>query len=133
MDNNLVELSKYRMEQAKQCLRSAKLLADSGDFRGSANRSYYAIFQAMRSVLALEQKDFSKHSGVSAYFRKAYIKTNIFDPELSDIISEAFEVRNDSDYDDFYVISVGEVQDQISNAEKFITDIGVVLEQQYEK
>lgn len=133
MDNNLVELSKYRMEQANQCLRSAKLLADSGDFRGSANRSYYAIFQAMRSVLALEQKDFSKHSGVSAYFRKAYIKTNIFDPELSDIISEAFEVRNDSDYDDFYVISVGEVQDQISNAEKFITDIGVFLEQQYEK
>ena len=43
------------------------------------------------------------------------------------------KIRHASDYDDFYVISVGEVQDQISNAEKFITDIGVFLEQQYEK
>lgn len=45
------------------------------DYKGAANRSYYAIFHTMRSVLALDQIDFSKHSGVSAYFRKEYIKT----------------------------------------------------------
>ena len=75
MDNEAAALSKYRIEQAEQCLNSARLLAQAGDFRGAANRSYYAIFHAMRSVLALERKDFAKHSGVSAYFRKEYIKS----------------------------------------------------------
>ena len=99
------------------------------DYKGAANRSYYAIFHAMRSVLALEKKDFSKHSGVSAYFRKEYIKTGIFDVELSDIITEAFVVRSDSDYDDYYQISKADVLEQINNAEKFSNIIEQYLEE----
>lgn len=87
MNSSIDALSRYRFEQARQCIESAKLLMNAGDYKGAANRSYYAIFHAMRSVLALEEVDFSKHSGVSAYFRKTYIKTGIFDVELSDIIS----------------------------------------------
>ena len=96
---------------------------DIEDYKGAANRSYYAIFHAMRSVLALDKKDFSKHSGVSAYFRKEYIKTKVFDAELSYIISDAFQVRSDSDYDDYYVISKTDVLEQISNAERFSSTI----------
>ena len=77
MDKSAVELSQYRYEQAKQCIKSANVLVAAEDYKGAANRSYYAIFHAMRSVLALENKDFPKHSGVSAYFRKEYIKTGI--------------------------------------------------------
>lgn len=119
MDNPVIVLSRHRLEQAKQCIKSAKALVDIEDYKGAANRSYYAIFHSMRSVLALEKKDFSKHSGVSAYFRKQYIKTGVFDVELSDIITEAFEIRSDSDYDDYYLISKAEVIEQIQNAEKF--------------
>lgn len=119
MDKTLWDLSQYRKEQAERCIRSAKLLAEDEDYKGSANRSYYAIFHCMRSVLALEGKDFSKHSGVSAYFRKEYIKTGIFDIELSDIIREAFDIRSDSDYDDYYLISKEDVMEQIQNAEIF--------------
>ena len=123
MNSSIDALSRYRFEQARQCIESAKLLMNAGDYKGAANRSYYAIFHAMRSVLALEEVDFSKHSGVSAYFRKMYIKTGIFDVELSDIISMAFETRSDSDYDDFYVISKEEVEEQITNAEKFCEEV----------
>ena len=70
----------------------------------------------MRSVLALSSIDFSKHSAVGAYFRKEYIKTGIFDISMSDIISEAFDIRSDSDYNDYFVISKKEVEEQISNA-----------------
>lgn len=131
MDKSLVDLSKYRLSQAKQCIKSAKLLAENDDYKGAANRSYYAIFHAMRSVLALEQIDFSKHSGVSAYFRKEYIKTGIFDIELSDIIKEAFDVRSDSDYDDYFVISKEEVKQQIENAEYFYIKIEAYLQTRY--
>lgn len=129
MDKALWDLSQYRMDQAKRCIRSAKVLAEDEDYKGAANRSYYAIFHCMRSVLALEGKDFSKHSGVSAYFRKEYIKTGVFDIELSDIIKEAFDIRSDSDYDDYYLISKEEVLEQIGNAEIFYQKVNEYLKQ----
>ncbi len=55
MNSSIDALSRYRFEQARQCIESAKLLMNAGDYKGAANRSYYAIFHAMRSVLALEE------------------------------------------------------------------------------
>jgi uncharacterized protein (UPF0332 family) len=133
MDDGIVDLSKYRLEQAEQCIRSARLLVEANDYKGAANRSYYCIFHCMRAVLATDHIDFSKHSGVSAYFRKMYIKTGIFDDEYSDIIREAFDYRSDSDYDDFYVITKEEVLEQLVNAQKFYDAINKFLERKFEK
>lgn len=133
MINQQVELSKRRLEQAQQCIVSAEALRDIGDFKGAANRSYYAIFHAMRSVLALQAKDFAKHSGVISYFRKEYIKTGIFSVEISDIITEAFNVRSDCDYDDYYLIDKKEVNEQISNARLFYDQIAAFLQKEYNK
>lgn len=129
MDKERIALAEYRLEQASVCINSSEVLAEVEDYKGAANRSYYAIFHCMRSVLALEGVDFSKHSGVSAYFRKEYIKTGIFDVEYSDIIKEAFDIRSDSDYDDFFVISEVEVQEQIQNAKKFYEQIKKYIEE----
>ena len=42
---------------------------------------------------------------------------------MSDIISEAFDMRGNSDYDDFYVISKEKVKEQIENAEYFYNQV----------
>lgn len=60
MDKRLMDLSDYRLEQARRCIKSARVLAADGDFKGAANRAYYAIFHCMRSVIVLEGADFSK-------------------------------------------------------------------------
>ena len=39
------------------------------------------------------------------------------------MIQSAFEVRNDSDYDDFYVISKEEVDQQLENAKVILAAI----------
>jgi len=88
------------------------------------------FFHAMRSVFALENKDFSKHSGVAANFRKDFIKTGMFDIIFSDMIKSAFYVRNNSDYDDFYVISKADVEEQIQNAEEFCKAVKEYLQAQ---
>ena len=123
MDERKKELCYYRLEKAKICLASAKVLVQSGDYCGAANRSYYAIFHCIRSLLALEGIDFSKHSGVMAYFQKNYVKSEIFAKEYSKILMEAFEVRSESDYDDYYMISKEVVNCQIQNAEFFLNGI----------
>lgn len=118
MDNeNSIQLSKYRSENSKECLNSAKALRDLGDYKGAANRAYYAIYHAIRSILALDMVEFKRHSGNMSYFRQNYIKNGIFDIELSDFLTIASDARNSSDYDDFYIISRDEVDNQIDNAE----------------
>lgn len=117
------DMSNYRYEQAEQCLASAKTLIDANDYKGAANRSYYAIFHAMRSILALQNMDFGRHSAVISYFRKHFIKTGIFSVELSDIIESLFTVRNKCDYDDFYIISKEDVTSQLNSAEYFLSEI----------
>ena len=72
--------------------------------------------------------DFKKHSAVISYFRKTYIKTGIFDVRLSDIISEAFDIRSDSDYDDFYIVSKKDIEEQIENVKYFYNEIEKYLE-----
>lgn len=70
-------------------------------------------------MIALEGIEFKKHSGNISHFREKYIKTKILDVELSDIIEDAFTVRNSSDYDDFYIVSKEDTLEQINNAETF--------------
>ena len=64
-----------------------------------------------------------KHSGVIAEFRKNYLKTEILPKELSSIIDGLVEVRQGSDYDDFYLISKSEVEEQLIQAEKFVSEV----------
>lgn len=77
----------------------------------------------MRAVLAFDEIDMKHHSGIISEFRRLYIKTGIFSTELSKIISELFDVRTDSDYDDFFVISKDDVRDRIVSAEAFVLSI----------
>ena len=121
--NRLQELSKLRLENAKSLLLTAKNLIDFGDYKSSANRSYYAIFNAMRAELALLGIDHKKHSGVIADFRLNFIKTGVFDMKLSDIITGLLDVRSQSDYNDFFLISKDEVSAQLENAIFFVNAI----------
>ena len=126
-----VTLSKYRFEQAERCLRSAKLLLKDDDYRGAANRSYYSIYNAIRSIFALDGVEFRRHSGNISHFRKEYIQTGVFDKELSRIVGDAFDVRSDSDYDDNVIISKSDVEEQVQNAETFIKIVKAYLDKRY--
>ena len=114
------DLANFRLNQAVKCLQSAQRGLAADDFADAANRSYYCIFHAMRAVQALDRFDSRKHSSVIDNFRKNYIRTEIFSHGFSDIIGDAFKVRLESDYEDFYLISKEEVAAQVENAKTFL-------------
>ena len=126
-----IELSKRRLEIAHERLTTAKAMLELGDYKASANRLYYAIFSAMRAVLALDGFDSKKHSGIIARFRQSYIKTGILDTEMSKIIDDLEVIREDSDYDDFYIILKEYVEIQAKRAEYFVSEVESYLQNQY--
>lgn len=123
MADNRIALAKYRLEKAKTCIEVSKLNFDNDYIYDSINRSYYAIFHSARAVMALDGEDRKKHSGVISYFQEHYIKTGVFARELSDIIQDAFSMRQITDYQDFFVLSRDEAKTQIKDAERFYEDI----------
>lgn len=75
-------------------------------------------YRLEKAVLALEGFDSKKHSGVIAEFQRRFVKTNVFEREYSKIIMSASEIRNASDYDDYYIASKDEANNQLLNAKK---------------
>lgn len=114
------DLCLYRIQTAKDNLKAARILFEAKEYKGANNRAYYAIFQALNAVHALDGNAYKRHKDAIANFNKTYVKNDIFPREIGRKIGEAEEIRHASDYDDFYVASVEETERQISAADEFI-------------
>lgn len=127
MEGSLKELAGYRMDRAKEMLVAARENLEIGQYKKSLNRSYYAIFHAMRAMNILKGFDSSKHSGVIAFFNKEYLKENILDRNLSIVIKNSAFLREKSDYDDFYIASKQEAEKQLEEAERFLDAVEIAM------
>ena len=122
------DLASYRLDSANERLAAAKDNIDDGHYKDSINRSYYAMFTAIRALLAERGVDFSKHSAVISYFQREYIKTSIFPKEYSKYLQSAFQIRNDCDYADFFVASKTDAEDQYTHAQEMIEAVRQYLQ-----
>jgi len=86
MQPKIRDLCTYRIEKAHNDLKAAKFLLEQKLFSQSLNRSYYAIFHITRALLALDEFESRKHTGIIAYFNKEYIAKGIFNKRFAKII-----------------------------------------------
>ena len=113
----------YRLEAAKSDIKSAKILLEAGEFRGANNRAYYGIYHAVSAIHALDGNAYKRHKDALANFNKNYIKTEIFPRTLGIKNAEAEEIRHASDYDDFYIATREEAEEQITTAEERVVQV----------
>lgn len=123
MQHNIRELAEYRLERAKEDLHTSKINYENGMYKAAVNRSYYAIFHAIRSVNILDEFDASKHSSVIAHFNQYHMHTGDFEKGTYKIIDSAYRIREKCDYSDFFIVSKVEAEEQISKAEIFIEQV----------
>jgi len=123
MDQKLKELSDCRLEKARLNLEIVGTLIQDGYYNFAINRAYYAAFDAMRAVNALDCFDSSKHSGVIAHFNQYYVKTGKFPVESSMIIRKASSLREKSDYEDFFEASEMEAVETFNLVKAFFLDV----------
>ena len=117
------DLALHRLTVAKEDLATAKDDFIGKHFRAANNRAYYSIYHSITAVLALEQVAFKRHKDTIAYFNKEYVKTENFSRQLGRRIGRAQEIRHASDYDEFYIASVEEAQEQIDTAELLLNAV----------
>ena len=130
MGGGLTELSEHRFQWAVDDLETAKHLFQNKRFRQSINRSYYAVFHAIRSVNALDGFDSSKHSGVIAHFNQTYVKPGYISKEASKIVRHSSELREQADYDDFFEANEELAQEAFLQAGQFVNAVKEFLIEQ---
>ena len=75
----------------------------------------------------MEGVDYKKHSGVIAHFREKYVKPGIFSKKLSNIVGQASLIRNQSDYEDFFLVSAEDAEKQLLDATEFYAAVSNYL------
>ena len=133
MDNETIEsFARYRLSKARETLETAKMIFEDGkDLTSANNRAYYAIFYAIRAVLAIEEIDFKRHKDVLAYFNKEYVNKEIFTKMIGRKIAQAQKIREDSDYDDEYEPSFEKTEQQIKTAQELIVLVEEYINNHY--
>ncbi len=80
-------LVKYRLERANESIKAAQLLFENKLFTPAMNRIYYSMFYSVQALLVLDEKAFSKHGQVKAYFNKEFIKAGFFPKSLVNFLT----------------------------------------------
>lgn len=127
MKPELVDLAKYRLEQAQQSLKDGELLLASQSYKSAMNRVYYATFYAARALLAVKELDSSKHSGVISLFNKEFVKTEMMSKKSSATLWDAFSLRIEGDYEDYATVSQEQVKQLSNQARDFIDEASRLL------
>lgn len=127
MKEEIKALANYRIERAEETFKDAELLLTNNSLKSALNRFYYAAFYAARALLATKGLDSSKHSGVIALFNQHFVKTGIMKIETSKVLSKSFEMRQDTDYEDFIVVTKEEVEKLKKDVRIFIEECKTVL------
>lgn len=133
MKKEIIDLAKYRMQEAHQSLEDSRVLIKNRSYRGAMNRVYYGIFYTAKALLALRELDSAKHSGVISLFHRGFIKPGLFSQEVGKIINDAYDLRCEGDYKDFREISQDEVEEMLNKAKIFIAEAERVLKEMIKK
>ena len=123
ISDNLRALVRSRLEQADEALGAAQILLAQDSLRASVNRSYYAMFYAVLSLLALRRQETSKHAGAISLFDREFVLPGVFSKELSRALHYAFRQRLAADYAVSSTVQADEVQRLCNEAQTFIAQV----------
>ncbi len=127
MSSGKEDLIRYRMDRARESLKEAEIMANTGHWNTCVNRLYYACFYAVTALLARHNLSSSKHSGVRGLFNRHFVKTGMISKDLATLYNDLFETRQESDYEDFVRIEESTVLPWIPKAKMFVDKIQELL------
>ncbi len=95
--------AKELFDKAATALSSAQLLFKSGDFDGTCNRAYYAMFDAARAALLVADGNESAlaiktHGGLISAFSLRLVKSGAVSLELGKSFNKVEDLRLVADY-----------------------------------
>ncbi len=120
------------MAKATQAVASARVLYDLGDADGACSRAYYAMFDAVRAVLATTEADspgIKTHKGIHVLFHDRLVRSGLVPETIGRFLKRAETVRYAADFAGESV-ELEIAHEMIDQAEVFVTTMKDLLDKQ---
>jgi uncharacterized protein (UPF0332 family) len=121
------ELVNYRLGQAKEVFRDAKILVANESWKSAANRMYYACFHIVSAYLAQQNIKATTHAGLKRAFNMMLVKTGKINRDDGRLFNQLFNLRQEADYEDFYVMTKEDVKPLVPRIASLIQEIEEII------
>lgn len=119
-DRNKSLNGKDYLKSARQKLKSAKVLLETGNYGDSISRSYYAFLDAATAVLIIKDLLPKSHTGVIDLFSLHFIKTNLVETKYIKWFKRIKKDREDADYKHKKEFTKEDTEETYGEAEAFV-------------
>jgi uncharacterized protein (UPF0332 family) len=116
----MTEEMEQHFQKAADCVEDAQILLDNDRPAASVARAYYAMFHAATAVLAVKGIKRSSHRGILSAFGEYLVKQGLIKKSYHQSLLEAFELRQQTDYDPIANVDMSQAREVLDNAINFV-------------
>jgi len=114
------EETRLHLIRADDCIKDAELLIAAHRPLAAVGRSYYAMFHAVTAALLGKDIKRQSHQGLISAFGQFFVKTGLVEPKFHKYITEAFDLRQESDYQPLAEVSEQQAGKVLERAKEFV-------------
>lgn len=105
---------------AQEELETADLLLENNRYRACISRSYYAMYHATQALMASKNLSSKSHKGAIKLFGQHFVKTQELPIELARYLSDAYDLRRLSDYEETVFLTQQQAETLLISARVFV-------------
>lgn len=125
---NLYAESFKALERAEFTLENSEYNLHGGFELGTVNRAYYAMYYCMSALLFTENVYAKSHKGTHVKYEELFVKNGRMSKQTSIWVRDAFNLRQEADYDFEAIITGDEAKVLVENAREFYNLVKEYLE-----
>lgn len=110
-------------DRAREELRAARHLLDSGFARIALTRAYFACFHAIRAALFADGIEPRTHHGAISLFNVHFVKAGRATSSDSRVVMRLQRYREEADYAEGFLIDADGASEEIEAAERFVAGL----------
>jgi uncharacterized protein (UPF0332 family) len=118
MDERIEKL----LKKAQEDLKASEIMIENSIYRIAASRVYYAMFYIAEALLLTKGLIFTSHKGLISSFNKEFIKSGIFNIKFGRLLRDAFDIRQNSDYEIVPDITESKIKELVLLAKEFLEE-----------
>ena len=122
-DEERKALVERRIERAYETWEETKEIVNSELWLAAANRMYYACYYLTTALLVSHGIDATTHTGVIRMPGMHFVSQGFVSKEMNRYYGRLFELRQNGDYDDWVMVSAGDVMPLFNQMEDYFNAI----------
>jgi len=127
VNEHTAQIVRYRLNKGQEAILEAEVLLETRHWNTSINRSYYACFYVVSSLLLLKDVKPKTHTGTRTMFHQHLIQGGILTDMEADVYDMLFDSRQEGDYIDFVDFDTDQAYSMLQAATVFVHKISNLI------